>query len=199
MKQSIHFMYDGISSKDMGVFIAWKDDGLFEDNFLPNRKIVEKKIANREKPYFQRVEHEPLSFSLSFAIENWEHRETLRKLARWFFQPHYKPLVFDSNPNRVFYAMFEGDSKLLHNGLNEGYIELNIRCDSPYSYTFEQTKEKMEMSDLNVGVTIKLNSSNFIDGEMTNIEESSNGLTLSGNASTWGVVYSTNNTWGGIV
>ena len=199
MKQSIHFMYDGISSKDMGVFIAWKDNGLFEDNFLPNRKIVEKKIANREKPYFQRVEHEPLSFSLSFAIENWEHRETLRKLARWFFQPYYKPLVFDSNPNRVFYAIFEGDSQLFHNGLNEGYIELNIRCDSPYSYTFEQTKEKIEMSDANVGVTINMNSSNFNDGEMTNIEANSNGLTLSGNVSTWGVVYSTNNTWGGIV
>lgn len=199
MKQSIHFMYDGISSKDMGVFIAWKDDGLFEDNFLPNRKIVEKKIANREKPYFQRVEHEPLSFSLSFAIEDWEHRETLRKLARWFFQPYYKPLVFDSNPNRVFYAIFEGDSQLFHNGLKEGYIELNIRCDSPYSYTFEQTKEKIEMSDSNVGVTINLNNSNFNDGEMINTEANSNGLTLSGSVSTWGVVYSTNNTWGGIV
>lgn len=198
MKQSIQFMYDGISSEDMGVFIAWSDDGLFEENFLPNRQIIEKKIANREKPYFQRVEHEPLSFSLSFAIADWENKDTLRRLARWLFQPYYKPLVFDSNPNRVFYAMFEGDSQLFHNGLNEGYIELNIRCDSPYSYSFEQTKENIELRDINVGTNVKLDDSNFSMGEMSNMQVTSNGLTIDTTLSTWGNVYATTSNWGGI-
>ena len=198
MKQSIHFMYDGVASQDMGVFIAWSDDGLFEDNFLPERKIIEKKIANREKPYFQRVEHEPLSFSLSFAIEDWENKDTLRKLARWFFQPHYKPLVFSSNPNRVFYAMFEGDSQLFHNGLNEGYIELEIRCDSPYSYSFEQTKENIELRDANIGSEVQLDSQNFELGQMNNMQNTPNGLTITTTLSTWGNVYTTNITWGGI-
>lgn len=198
MKQSIQFMYDGVSSEDMGVFIAWNDDGLFEENFLPNRQIIEKKIANREKPYFQRVEHEPLSFSLSFAIADWENKDTLRRLARWFFQPYYKPLVFDSNPSRVFYAMFEGDSQLFHNGLNEGYIELNIRCDSPYGYSFEQTKENIELRDINVGTNVKLDDSNFSMGEMSNMQVTSNGLTIDTTLSTWGNVYATTSNWGGI-
>ncbi|OXS74299.1 hypothetical protein B1B04_09235 [Lysinibacillus sp. KCTC 33748] len=198
MKQSIQFMYDGISSEDMGVFIAWSNDGLFEENFLPNRQIIEKKIANREKPYFQRVEHEPLSFSLSFAIADWENKDTLRKLARWFFQPHYKPLVFDSNPNRVFYAMFEGDSQLFHNGLNEGYIELNIRCDSPYSYSFEQTKENIELRETNVGSNVLLDDESFSLGEKINMQNTSNGLTIDTTVSTWGNVYATTSNWGGI-
>ena len=198
MKQSINFMYDGIASQDMGVFIAWNDDGLFEENFLPERKIIERKIANREKPYFQRVEHEPLAFSLSFAIADWEDKETLRKLARWFFQPHYKPLVFDSNPNRVFYAMFEGDSKVFFNGLNEGYIELEIRCDSPYSYSFEQTKENVELRESNVGAKVQLDNQNFSQGELYNMVITSNGLTVDTNLSTWGIVYATNPNWGGI-
>lgn len=198
MKQSIQFMYDGISSEDMGVFIAWNDNGLFEDNFLPNRKIIEKKIANREKPYFQGVEHEPLSFSLSFAIADWESSDTLRKLARWFFQPHYKPLIFDSNPNRVFYAMFEGDSKLMSNGLKEGYVELEIRCDSPYGYSFETTKENIQFRNSNIGTEVILNNDNFTLGTMENMQVTPNGLTLDNNLSTWGVVYATKKTWGGI-
>lgn len=198
MKQSIHFMYDGIASQDMGVHIAWNNDGLFEENFLPERKIIEKKIANREKPYFQRVEHEPLSFSLSFAITDWEHPDTLRKLARWFFQPHYKPLVFDSNPNRVFYAIFEGDSTLFHNGLKEGYVEINIRCDSPYSYSFEHTKENIELRNANIGTNIRLDNSNFSTGNLNNMLVTPNGLTVDNALSTWGIVFATTTTWGGI-
>ena len=198
MKQSINFSYDGIHSQDMGVHIAWNDNGLFEDNFLPDRKIVEKKIANREKPYFQRVEHEPLSFSLSFAIADWEAEDTLRRIARWFFQPYYKPLVFDSNPNRVFYAMFEGESTLFHNGMKEGYIELDIRCDSPYAYSHETTIEDVEYRDVNVGQKIKLDSSNFPVGEFNNMELTSNGLTIKDTLSNWGNLYSSHTTWGGI-
>ncbi len=199
MKQSINFRYDNIHSQDMGVHIAWNSKGLFKENFLPNRKIIEKKIANREKPYFQRVEHEPLSFSLSFAIADWENPETLRKLARWFFQPYYKPLVFDSNPNRVFYAIFEGDSSVFHNGMGEGYIELNIRCDSPYSYTFEQTKEDTEFRDSNIGTSVKINSSNFALGVLDNTEITSNGITVGNYPTTWGAVYASTTIWGGII
>lgn len=196
MKQAINFMYDGITSQDMGVHIAWNDDGLFEDIFLPSRSIVEQKIAHREKPYFQRVEHEPLSFSLSFAIVDWEKKDTLRKLARWFFQPYYKPLVFDSNPERVFYAVFEGDSSVFHNGLNEGYIELNIRCDSPYSYTHEQTKENTEFRDSNSGKAISEKTSTFSSGQLDNTKVTSNGLTIDTIVTNWGMLYSTATFWG---
>lgn len=196
MKQSIQFMFDGISSEDMGVHIAWNDDGLFEENFLPNRKIVEKKIANREKPYFQRVENEPLSFSLSFAIADWEDKETLRKLARWLFQPHYKPIVFDSNPNRVFYVILEGDSSLFHNGLNEGYIEIELRCDSPYGYTHEQTKENTKFRNSNTGKAFSDNLSTFENGSLFNIKNTSNGLTIDTVLTTWGMIYATAKYWG---
>lgn len=199
MIQSIQFTYDGISSEDMGVFIAWDKGGLFEENFLPQRKIIEKKIANREKPYFQRVEHEPLSFSLSFAIDDWENKDTLRRLARWFFQPYYKPLVFDSNPNRVFYAMFEGDSQIFHNGLNQGYIKLEIRCDSSYGYSHERTIENTEYRDSNIEITIDDSPSTFNDGVFENTISTSNGLTIESVETTWGLIYQSSNNWGGVI
>lgn len=196
MKQAIHFMYDGVHSKDMGVFIAWNSKGLFEENFLPEREIIEKEIANREKPYFQGVKHKPLSFPLSFVVPEWDER-TLRKIANWFYQPYYKPLIFDTDPNRVFYAMFEGSSELFHNG-QEGYIELTVRCDSPYGYTHEAVKENIELRDSNTDTIIKLDSNNFSQGEFINTIDSSNGLTIDSSTSTWGGLYAIHKTWGDI-
>lgn len=199
MKQSINFMYDNIHSQDMGVFIAWDKDGLFEENFLPERKIVEKKIANREKPYFQRVEHEPLSFTLQIAIEDWESDDTLRKIARWLFQPYYKPLVFESNPNRVFNAIFEGDASLIHNGAREGYIEIDIRCDSPYSYSHENIYSPTQYRDSNVGHALHDDASTFNTGTHYNTKTTSNGLTIDSVVTTWGLVYATSEHWGGVI
>lgn len=135
MRESMQFTYDGVSSEDMGVRIISSGSGLFQETFLPNRTIIETKAAQREKPYFQRVESAPLSFSLSIFIEEWAARDNLRQIARWLFQDYYKPLFFDSNPERIYYAIVEGDSTLTHNGAREGYINLEFRCDSPYTYS----------------------------------------------------------------
>ena len=196
MKESINFMYDGISSKDMGVSIAWSGSGLFEENFLPTRRIVEKKIINREKSYLQRVEHDPLSFPLSFFIRNWKDDETLRKIARWFFQDYYKPIIFESNPNRIFYVMFEGDSTLFHNGMEEGYIELTLRCDSPYSYSPEYNHENIEFIDAESEQTVSNEIGNFSNGTHDNTLETSNGLTVDKPLSSWGEMYDKAQRWG---
>lgn len=133
MRESLHFTFNNISSEDMGVVIASPNGGLFQETFLPTRRIVETSVTN--KRYFKRVESEPLSFSLTFFIAEWHDRDNLRQIARWLFQDYYKPLWFDSNPERIYYAIIEGDSSLIHNGCKDGYIELNIRCSSEYSYS----------------------------------------------------------------
>ncbi|WP_341302241.1 phage tail domain-containing protein [Lysinibacillus sp. FSL H8-0500] len=196
MLESIHFMYDNISSKDMGVNIAWSKGGLFEENFLPSRKIIERKVANNEKPYFQRVEHEPLSFQLSFYLENWVEDKDIRKIARWLFQPYYKPLVFDSNPNRVIHALIEGNSALLHNGLKQGYVELSIRCDSPYTYSQEQSFTNLTFRDANTGYHIIDDSHTFAQGELINTKVTSNGLTIDNVNNSWGILYANTKKWG---
>lgn len=198
MLESIHFMYDNISSKDMGVYIGWSSGNLFEENFLPIRRIVEKKVTNNEIPYFQRVEHEPLSFKLSFYLENWIDDEDLRKIARWLFQPYYKPLVFDHHPNRVMYALVEGDSTLIHNGLKQGYVELTIRCSSPYTYSHEQIMDNIEFRELNKSYLLKDDISTFAQGECQNVKITANGLTIDEMNNTWGILYANTNHWSDI-
>lgn len=142
MQESLNFVYDGQSNKKFGVYLAHVDGGLYNEPFLPTRKIIEKKIANREKPYFQGIEQEPLKFSMTIIVKEWDILENKRQIARWLFQDYYKPLYFESNPERIYYAIIEGDSEIFHNGIREGvqehaYINLQVRCDSPYAYTPE--------------------------------------------------------------
>lgn len=198
MRESIYFMFDGKSSKDFGIFLGATGSGLFQDFFLPTRNIIEKKIAGREKPYLQRVEQETLSFSFSFILEDWNmvnNGDYLRGVARWLFQDQYKPLVFDSNPNRIFYAMIEGESSLFHNGAKEGYVEVNVRCNSPYSYTPEYIMNNIEFRDSDDLNYIEDDIDTFDDGTHNNTEVLSNGLTIAYIGNTWRDLYSKRKRW----
>src|SRR5690606_1200190 len=37
--------------------------------------------------------------------------------------------------NKIYYAMFIGDSDILHNGIKQGYLELEVECNAPYAFT----------------------------------------------------------------
>ncbi len=135
MLENLHFTYDGKSSKDFGVVLVNPSGGLYKETFIPTRKIVETSVAGRRNPFFQRVDDDPLSFSFAIYLPEWEERNNLRQIARWLYQPYYKPLIFESNPDIVYYAMFIDKSELTHNGLYEGYISLTVRMNSPYIHS----------------------------------------------------------------
>lgn len=135
MRESLNFVYNGISSEDMGVIIASPETGLFREKLLADKNIVEKTVTGNDKPYFERVERKPLSFPLTIFIHEWRNRDNLREIARWLDVDYYKKLTFESNPDRIYYAIFEGSSELMHNGAKDGYVTLNVRCNSPYTYS----------------------------------------------------------------
>lgn len=132
MFESMNFTYDGISSEDFGVVMVNSGSGLFKEPFLANRTIIEKSTANRDVPIFTGVGEKPLSFPLTIFIEEWEKRDNLRAIARWLNQKEYKPFWFESNPDRVMDVLIEGTPQLVHNGIKEGYITLNVRCKTHY-------------------------------------------------------------------
>lgn len=136
MREGINFYYRGIYSLDMGlVNVNINGSSLFEEPFIANRTIHEIKVKGRDKPYFQGVEYEPLSFTLSFYfVDNYNERR-IREVARWLTPSYYEPFYTDDNPERIFYCMPVEESTLIHNGLKEGYLTLTMRCDSPYSYS----------------------------------------------------------------
>lgn len=170
MLEGVHFSYDGVFSTDMGLLNCKIGGGMFEETFLPNRNIVETKVAGNDKPYFQHVELEPNTFELTFAFEYGYTEKQIREVARWLFQPYYKPFYTVDNPNRVFYCMVEGDSKLIHNGAKQGYITLSVRCDSAFSYTHKSLKENMKFGASKLTKTGAENTFMYGEGEFENIE-----------------------------
>lgn len=135
MQESLHFVYDGIRSSEMGVIQVSTDSGLFGEQFLANKRINEEHIRGRERPYFFGVEREPLSFPLHMAFEDGFTEDDIRKVARWIDKDTYRPFHAENNPSRVFYAMSVDSSEHIHNGIQQGYLTLNMRCNSPYTYS----------------------------------------------------------------
>lgn len=135
--ESLYFNYAGEYSYHKNIInIQYNVSGLIEEQFLPNKEIVETKIRGNDTPYFQEVQRDPLTINLSFTFENgfWTD-ELIRDAAIWLNQDYYKPLYFSDNQDRVFYAQYVDSPMLLHNCLKQGVIQISMRCDSPYTYS----------------------------------------------------------------
>ena len=134
MLEDTIFYYDGINSGDMKVISANTSSGLFEKSFLPSRSIREESIRGRHKPYFLGYDLSSFTFPLKLVFDKINSEEK-REISRWLLVDYYKRLYFQSNPDRIFYCMYEGDVEEFNNGLDQGYIELTMRCNSPFSYS----------------------------------------------------------------
>jgi phage-related protein len=135
LKEGLNFSYAGIRSEDMGLLNVSLDSGMFEEIFVGEREIQEVVIRGRDEPYFQGIKTSPLVLSLSFAFEDTYDESKIREVSRWLNQSYYQPFFTTDNPNRIFYCILHSSSKLLHNGLKQGYVTIEMRCDSPYSYS----------------------------------------------------------------
>lgn len=194
MKEGLEFSYDGIKSSDMGLINVKFSDGLFEESFVAEKEIHEIKIRGRDKPYFQGVERSPLIFSLEFAFEDYYDHEKIRQVARWLDQDYYKPFFTTDNPDRIFYCMLHSSSTLLHNGLKQGYIEIEFRCDSPYSYSPQYQTEWYEIVNTPMIIT-ETTQEDFSTGSLVNMNSLPSGdLQLGTKKPAWGSIKS--KTWG---
>ena len=135
MLESMNFTYDGISCTDMGVVMAIDGGGMMNESLMARRKVITQSIPYRDKPIFKRVELEPLSFPICVYLKEWKDRNNLRAIARWLNQKEPKPLIFESNTDVIYYAIFDGEIPLNHNGLQDGSFKMQLVCDSPYGYS----------------------------------------------------------------
>lgn len=145
IRDSLYFIYDNIKSTDMKLLNVNVNSGMMEEIFLSNKTINETKIRGG-KTYFQGIEYENLSFPLSFAFSETYDNDLIRNIARWLSPDYYKALQFSDNLNRIFYAIPVDDSKLIHAGLKEGYLTLNIRCNTYHAYSPVYTSQIYDLS-----------------------------------------------------
>lgn len=136
IRNSLYFSYAGIRSDIFRIINVNMNSGMQEEVFAAPRSINEISIKGRDKPYFQNNKKEPLQFQVSFAFaETWD-KQMISDVARWLTeQAYYQPLFFSDDPEKIYYALCVNDPTIIHNGLNEGYLNLTFRCDAPYAYS----------------------------------------------------------------
>lgn len=127
----MHFVYDGINSKNMGIINAILEPGLMEEPFLPSATLHETHTRHNNTPYFNKIKREPLVFNLVCAFEEGLSENKIRQVRRWLAKGSYKELYFCNEPNKRYFAMYE-ESSLSHTGL-DGYFEITFRTNSPYA------------------------------------------------------------------
>jgi predicted phage tail component-like protein len=139
VKSSLYFTYGSGSNErksyDMGISNVSVKSGMYEEEFMSEIDIYETKVRVREAPYFNRIDRKPKSLNLTFAFNKSFDDQKLNDVARWLSPAFYEPMIFSDNPTKIYYCIPIQGSELIHNGLNQGYINLTFRCDSPYAYS----------------------------------------------------------------
>jgi predicted phage tail component-like protein len=133
----LNFKYDGIDNDYYGVSLVRVSSGLTEFNFGVNRNIIEEKLKGKN-PYDFGNDEEPISFTLTIAkIDQNDLKwslENRKDISKWLFQEDYKPLIFEDNPEIVFYCRAIKGQRF-DNCSKEGYIDIEMRCNAPYVYS----------------------------------------------------------------
>ncbi|WP_431785774.1 phage tail domain-containing protein [Paenibacillus lactis] len=136
----MYFSYDGKKSADFGIFNVNLNSGMQEESLAATRDLREQTVRGRDKPYFEEITKQPLKFDVSFAFEDRFNTAKLREVTRWLTEhDYYRPLYFTNDlgkePEKIYYAIVVDSPTLVHNSLQQGYVKLSFRCDSPYAYS----------------------------------------------------------------
>lgn len=134
-KDKKSFVFNGIESDNLSIANVNVDTGMADEPFLATSMINEIEVKGRTKPYYMGKTYQPLILNLSFAfLEPWND-ELIREVARTFDVDYYKPLYFEDEDDVIYYCMPVDDSRLIHNSLQEGYVNITMRCNDKYAYS----------------------------------------------------------------
>lgn len=135
ISESLYFTYDNVNFyEQFGIINCKIQSGMFEENFIATREIIEQKIRGKS-PYFVEMQDFPIELKLTFAFYDGFDQDNIRAVARALKKDFYCPLVFSELNDHIFYAICVDDSQLFHTGNNSGYITLTFRCNSQYSFS----------------------------------------------------------------
>jgi phage-related protein len=135
IKDKLYFNFDGISSKTYNLLHVVLDSSMYDETLVASREIVETKVKGSNKPMLHSVDESPLQFEMTLAFERAYTDNDIDAVIRWLYKDYYRPLYFEGKESRVYMCMPVEDSNIVHNGLNEGYVTITMRCDSSNVYS----------------------------------------------------------------
>lgn len=192
IRESKHFWFNGRKSTDFGIINISLSKELFDEQVVASKSINEMYIPGKKDPYFLDVSEEPKLIRLSFSfLEPWNDK-LIDEVIRWLNVDEYSPLFFEGDIDLLFYVIPIDGIHQMHNGLKQGYLTLNMRCDSGKSYSHEiitpeyDTKKLSEIQNKEMPTIVLGNKGHFPiypkvwiekidDGDLTIINRTNNG------------------------
>lgn len=159
-----HIIYDGYSSRLFGIENVQPSNGLAQEIFIANTSLVTDQSRYNDRVFLLGRNREPLEFSmrLLFNPHTFDERK-LQDLKRWLYQDTYKPFRYDTGEEKDLdiwvYAICTGESKVMHNAIDDAYIDFKFSTNAPYR--FSQVME--DEFDFSVSNTEKM-TQEFNDG-----------------------------------
>ena len=187
-KEKLYFNFNGVDSRKFNLVHIDTGGSMFEESLVASRDINESKVAGSDYPSFNRLDLSPRSFDLNLAFEGQFTDKQVDEIVRWLFVDYYKPLYFIGNEGKLMYCIPIGDPKLIHNGLREGYIQLTMRCNSPFIYSPIMLSEEYDLTNMDKSVILTNKGHKIIypeisiqkigDGDITITSRTDRGRTL---------------------
>jgi phage-related protein len=161
---SVYFVADGEKSSDYGVLLVKTESGLIGEPFMGNREIISESVPGQPIDYIYDFKERSFSIKITLTLDDglyWT-TEKRREISRWLGKRKFFPFYSTDDINKVYFLTLDGDSELLTNGLQQGFLNLTFRSLSPYTYT-DFYEERLDFSTITSSTTFTLTNHGDMD------------------------------------
>lgn len=156
IKQYLNFTKNGINSRDMGVLHVSIDSGMYTESLGGNRTIQEQQNSETDRRYFKRLSTEPIEFDMHVLLYEEMDEYQIDEVLSWLMNDYYEEMFFEDEVDKIYYCLPISKPTVTHNGMNQGYITIQMRCFDGFLYS-QEIKRTFDLSN-NVadGTTVSL-------------------------------------------
>lgn len=145
----LHFSYNGVKSKDMGVYLVRMSTGFIDSPMFGDRSLSFDLIQDNPTPYYYGQTVSPFRVKLQIAPTDGRWSRALQdRVTRWLNNGKFNEFYSTDDIDRIYYLSYVGSPMLYRTANQEGYLELefhNIDC-------FVRSMSYSEIFDLSEGV-----------------------------------------------
>lgn len=135
-----YFIFDGIDSRDYGIYIANKDGQPMMTNEIPPKRTIREQISGYHGEVVFDQYYDTRNIEITCYMKDSSDLTTLRYMRGWLGQLNPRTLTLSYEPYKFYYATFENQMDIEHYNL-AGLFTLSFRCYDPFGYSRFSTKD----------------------------------------------------------
>lgn len=129
---STNFVFDGISSEDMGIYLIKTNSGMIDSEFMAEREIISEQINGNQTPYIYSDKFRPFRYKMQLSpLEGIWTNELKGKVSRWLNNGKFNEFYTYDDIDRRYFITYMGSPQLNITGNLQGWIDiefLNLDC-----------------------------------------------------------------------